>query len=192
VRRSRLVFGLAAVFAGLSVFLAVLGFVSTPLFFVLAIPFGLTTYTLWYHATGRLRERARRGTRWGRRTRRSPDAGDATAGRGGFGTGPREEWTAPLRRSGGRTGRGFGGRVGGRRRTTREGGRRTATARSGPSAAEAYAALGLDPGADDGAVRRAYREKVKQVHPDAEGGSEDAFKRVNEAYERLSGGRRAN
>jgi curved DNA-binding protein CbpA len=41
-------------------------------------------------------------------------------------------------------------------------------------------------------VRRAYREKVKQVHPDAEGGSEDAFKRVNEAYERLSGGRRAN
>jgi hypothetical protein len=47
--------------------------------------------------------------------------------------------------------------------------------------AEAFAALGLEPGADEDAVRRAYRDRAKEVHPDA-GGDEDEFKRVQEAY----------
>ena len=55
---------------------------------------------------------------------------------------------------------------------------------------EALAALGLDRGADQRAVRRAYRDRVKAVHPDADGGDEDEFRRVRAAYERLSGSRR--
>jgi curved DNA-binding protein CbpA len=34
-------------------------------------------------------------------------------------------------------------------------------------------------------VRAAYRERVKEVHPDTEGGDEEAFKRVTRAYETL-------
>ncbi len=55
-----------------------------------------------------------------------------------------------------------------------------------PSAAddpvtEAFAALGLEPDADAATVRRAYRDRAKETHPDA-GGDEDAFRRVREAY----------
>jgi hypothetical protein len=45
----------------------------------------------------------------------------------------------------------------------------------------AYAVLGLPSGASDDEVRRAYREKVKEVHPD-HGGSNEEFQRVQEAY----------
>ena len=41
-------------------------------------------------------------------------------------------------------------------------------------------------GADEAAVRSAYRERVKEVHPDRPSGDEDEFKRVNRAYERLT------
>ena len=50
---------------------------------------------------------------------------------------------------------------------------------------EAYRTLGLDQDADESAVKRAYREKVKDVHPDR-GGDEEEFKRVTRAYERLT------
>jgi hypothetical protein len=55
-----------------------------------------------------------------------------------------------------------------------------------PSAAddpvtEAFAELGLEPGADEATVRSAYRDRAKEVHPDT-GGDEDEFKRVQEAY----------
>ena len=164
VSRSRLVVALGAVFAGLTVFLTVLGFAYSPVALVLAVPFGVVTYVLWYHASGRLHARVRRQARTAGRARAD--------GRGGFGAGPREEWTGP--RS---DGRGFGG-------GTRQ--RDPAQRRIGPSPTEAYRILGLDPGADESAVKSAYRERVKNVHPDTEGGDEQAFKRVNEAYERLS------
>jgi curved DNA-binding protein CbpA len=45
--------------------------------------------------------------------------------------------------------------------------------------------LGVAPDADEDEIRRAYRERAKEVHPDAAGGDEEAFKRVTEAYERL-------
>lgn len=45
----------------------------------------------------------------------------------------------------------------------------------------AFEELGLTPGADSDAVRAAYRERVKDVHPD-QGGDSEAFKRVREAY----------
>ncbi|PSQ28094.1 hypothetical protein BRD03_04375 [Halobacteriales archaeon QS_9_68_17] len=45
----------------------------------------------------------------------------------------------------------------------------------------AFAALGLPRGASADEVRSAYRERVKEVHPD-HGGDEESFRRVREAY----------
>ena len=55
--------------------------------------------------------------------------------------------------------------------------------RSAPdrSVADAFAELGLPPSADPDAVKDAYRERVKDAHPDR-GGDEAAFRRVQEAY----------
>jgi curved DNA-binding protein CbpA len=47
-------------------------------------------------------------------------------------------------------------------------------------------ALDVAPDADAGTIRRAYRDRVKAVHPDADGGDEDEFRRVRAAYERLT------
>lgn len=44
--------------------------------------------------------------------------------------------------------------------------------------------LGVSPGADEEAIERAYRQRVKATHPD-QGGSADEFRRVREAYEEL-------
>jgi len=47
--------------------------------------------------------------------------------------------------------------------------------------AVAFTTLGLEPPATDEEVKRAYRERVKEVHPD-HGGDVEAFERVREAY----------
>ncbi|MEF8841997.1 MAG: J domain-containing protein, partial [Haloarculaceae archaeon] len=57
---------------------------------------------------------------------------------------------------------------------------------SGPTAAEARRMLGVGDDADESTVRRAYRERAKETHPDTENGDEDEFKRINRAYERLT------
>ncbi len=49
---------------------------------------------------------------------------------------------------------------------------------------EAYDVLGLEPGADDEAVRTAHRTLIKRLHPDA-GGSAALAARVNEAKDVL-------
>ncbi|WP_439028710.1 J domain-containing protein [Haloarchaeobius sp. DT45] len=46
---------------------------------------------------------------------------------------------------------------------------------------QAFQALGLPPSASTEEVRSAYRERVKEAHPD-HGGSEESFKQVREAY----------
>jgi len=46
---------------------------------------------------------------------------------------------------------------------------------------QAFSELGLTQGASLDDVKSAYRERVKEVHPD-HGGNEDEFKRVREAY----------
>ncbi|MEF8979512.1 MAG: J domain-containing protein [Haloarculaceae archaeon] len=45
----------------------------------------------------------------------------------------------------------------------------------------AFAELGVPAGASPEEIERAYRRKVKEVHPDR-GGDEEAFKRLREAY----------
>ncbi|WP_255150470.1 J domain-containing protein [Halorarius halobius] len=45
----------------------------------------------------------------------------------------------------------------------------------------AFSVLGLPSGASESEVKTAYREKVKEVHPD-HGGDTDEFRRVREAY----------
>lgn len=158
MHRQRLVAGLTAAFGGMSVALAVVGLLTNPAVLVLAAVFGVVAGLMYYQASGRLARRVYR-----RVERQAAVDGGARAGTGGFGAGPREDWRAP----------------GGRRRQVRE-------ERSEPTAREAYDALEVDPGADQAAIRAAYRERIKEVHPDAEGGDEAAFRRVREAYERLS------
>jgi curved DNA-binding protein CbpA len=50
--------------------------------------------------------------------------------------------------------------------------------------ASPFDVLGLDPDADDAAIKAAYRERVLEAHPD-HGGSPEEFKAVREAYEEL-------
>ncbi|MFB6119037.1 J domain-containing protein [Halosegnis sp.] len=56
-----------------------------------------------------------------------------------------------------------------------------AAAETGDPRAAALATLGLPSGASREEVRAAYRERVKEVHPD-HGGDEEEFKRLQEAY----------
>ncbi|MFC6953454.1 J domain-containing protein [Halorubellus litoreus] len=51
---------------------------------------------------------------------------------------------------------------------------------------EAYAVLDVDPGRAEAVVRDAYLSRIKEVHPDREDGSREAFRRVQRAYERLT------
>lgn len=153
--------GIAAAFGAMSVTLAVVGIVTNPLVLFVAAVFGVVTYLFWEHGSGRLASRVyRRVERQAAHNARTSNAG------------PREAWSGPHRRSGRRTGA--------RRSTSRS---QTGT----PSSHEqAYHVLGLEPGATDDDVKRAYRERVKEVHPDADGGDEEAFKRVTRAYETLT------
>jgi ferredoxin len=50
-----------------------------------------------------------------------------------------------------------------------------------------FAVLGIDPDADESAVKQAYRERVKEAHPD-HGGSVEEFRAVRTAYERIKDG----
>lgn len=53
--------------------------------------------------------------------------------------------------------------------------------------ASPYEILGVDPEADEAEVVDAYRERVKETHPD-QGGSQAAFRAVKSAYERIEAG----
>jgi len=48
-----------------------------------------------------------------------------------------------------------------------------------------YEVLGVDPGAGEAEIRRAYRRRVKRAHPD-QGGSSTEFRAVQDAYEELT------
>lgn len=50
---------------------------------------------------------------------------------------------------------------------------------------EARLVLGVDAGADDEALRRAFRSAVKRTHPDRPGGDDERLRQVIEAYRAL-------
>ena len=171
VTRSRLLLGVASVLAGAAALFVVLGAVFNLLLLAVAVPFAAAAYFLWSHATGRLEARVRwypvedaPGAREARRRARAEARQRGPAPPGGA-------WRTRSGRS----------RVAGDRAGA-EAGRA-----DGPSMdrREALATLGLAEGADQAAVRRAFRERVKAVHPDADGGDETAFRQVTAAYERL-------
>jgi DnaJ-domain-containing protein 1 len=165
VNRARFLLGLASVLAGTTVLLGVLGVVYNPFILVLAVPFGVGTYMIWADATGRIEARARARRSRRERTRRSREP-PGRASRRRAGRGPRRRATGA--------------------NSTRARERRYApTVDDGPTTEEARRVLGVGPDAEEAEIKRAYRERAKEVHPDQAGGDEEAFKRVTEAYERL-------
>lgn len=200
---SRIVSGLAVVFGGMAAVFVVLAVAYNPVFLAVAAVFGAAAYFVWYHASGRFARRLYQGVE----SQAQPEGSNA---------GPREEWVPPRdgrsareaarqrrasarggRRAGPRESRGPGGSAGpggpgrgtggpGGRGARADGARAGVPPNDGITAREAYDRLGLDPDADADAVRSAYRKRVKEVHPDTDGGDEDEFKRIKDAYERLS------
>ena len=183
VRQSPIVLLIAASFAAMTALLAMGAVVSgSPVAFFVAIPLGATAYFMYYHGSGKLLERLHR-----REVRRQ--AADrqrqqrATGQRGGFGAGPRQRRGPRTRgereaRFGPQGRGGFGAQD---RYDPRD---RAPSTSSDPTRAEARTMLGVDTTADQSTIKQAYRERVKDVHPDR-GGDEDEFKRVTAAYERL-------
>lgn len=183
VERNRLVMVLASVFAGLAVVVALAAIVHQPFIVILALLFGSVAYFMWYQASGRLAQRVYRAVE----NQARPN--DGRTERGGFGAGPRESRRQRTRRAG------FGGgqrqasnaRHHDRHDRERRGKTPPGTvSQSSLTRAQAYDILDVDPSVEEPAIKQAYREKVKDVHPDTENGSEEAFKRVNEAYEQLT------
>ncbi len=48
-----------------------------------------------------------------------------------------------------------------------------------------YEVLGISKNASEDEVKKAFRKLAVKYHPDKEGGSEEKFKEINEAYEVL-------
>lgn len=160
--RSRLVLGVAAVLAGTAVLLVVLGFVYNPVLVVAAVPFALATFFLWSHATGRLLRAAEARSR----TARSGSA-ERTRRRAG------EPGATGSRSSGGRR------RVG-------DGAGTTPTDAEAISRRAAADVLDVAPDADQPTVKQAFRDRARDLHPDAPDGDAEAFRRVRAAYNRLA------
>lgn len=191
VDSDRLIMGLASVFGGLAVLLTVVGIVYEPFVITVALLFGAVAYFMWYQASGRLSQRIYKRVEEQARANNGQNEHE----RGGFGAGPREEWNprSEWARQNGFTTEQHQQQTQQTQQTRRgqQGQSRSRSPRpdrSTVTATEAYDILGLDPDADEAAIKRAYREKVKDAHPDTDTGSKEAFKRVNAAYERLTGG----
>lgn len=177
----RLTKGVAVVFAVLTAMLTLVGLLASPAVLFLALLFGASTYLMYYHLSGKMAASVYQRVEQRAATETRAD------GRGGFGAGPREEWEPPRDGQARRAGQRVRQERQRRRRTRQTGrGRRHVQQSSGPSRAEAYDRLGLDPSASQSAVKSAYRERVKETHPDTAGGSEREFKRVKTAYETLT------
>lgn len=166
VHRETIVVGLAAVMGGMTAFMLVVGVVVSPFFFLLSVPFGGAAYVMWQHATGRLAFDRVRATAAGR-MRSGP-------GNPRFDRERRTERSRRADRNRKRAHQSNGATAGaGAPKTNR------------PSKREAFRTLGVESNASGDTLRRAYRRRVKEAHPDTDTGSREEFKRVNRAYERL-------
>jgi hypothetical protein len=175
VQRSRLLTGLAGAFAAMTAALAVAGVLYNPAILAPAALFGVVTYFLWMHASGRLAARIYRGV----------EQRAATNGGRSRRQGPRE--SNRTRRSRGDRSTRDRGRQARRERTRRtNGGSQVRPEGQSIPKRQACDVLGVDRDADQEQIKAAYRERVKDVHPDAEGGDADAFKRVQDAYDVLT------
>lgn len=181
VQHDRLITGIAIALGGCAIVLALVGAIYNPAIIFVSLALGAAAYFMWYQTSGRLARRVYRSVERQARKNAGPSGNGQrrTRERGGFGAGPREDWTPPGGRAGRRT-RQRGGFSGQRQR------RQAPSTNNGPTEAEAYRVLGVEPGADDATVKQAYRQKVKEVHPDTADGDEEQFKRVTRAYERLT------
>jgi len=167
---------MAATFIALTALLLVAGVVVSPVLLAVAVPFGVVSYFLWYHASGKLRDRVRReAARAGPTQREQARRRARTA-----------EHRRSARRTAGATDGGFGGAAAG---GTAAGGRRDTRNRAPPTDGmtqpAAYETLGLDRTASQETIRSTYRTQAKRLHPDGPDGDEEAFKKLNEAYETL-------
>ncbi|XVH32318.1 J domain-containing protein [Haloferacaceae archaeon DSL9] len=165
-----LLMGISAVLMGVAVVMAVFGLAVSPALLFVAIPFGAAAYLMWYQASGRLEGRA-----W----RTEYVSGEGIGASAGFGAGPRDGPRDPRSRF-------AGGRGDPRQQRSRRGPDPRAERRRAARRKQALRTLGLDRDATGDEIRRAYRSKVKEAHPDTETGSEEAFKRVTRAYDALS------
>jgi DnaJ-domain-containing protein 1 len=168
--------------------LAVVAIVTREAFVLaIALPFAATGYFMWYQATGRMRKRVAEGVNAdGSRFAEQKAREGSQRTRSRFAREARERINRERRRQARATGgrarasaAGGAGTAGGRRR-------RRVRRDDGPTLEEAYRRLDVEPGAGEDAIRKAYRERVKEVHPDTASGDEEAFKRVTAAYERLT------
>jgi len=164
VNRQTIGYALVFVFGLMALLQAVLAIRFNLFFLLVASLFGASAYLIWYHVSGRMEQRVRQEATRDRRT----------ASQGGFGAGPRDQRFRGARRDPTRNRRGG------------DWSRRAPTSTEEPTRREAYRILDLGRDADRSAVRDAYREKVKSVHPDTANGDEEEFKRVTRAYERLT------
>jgi len=183
VTNRAIVVGMAATFIGLTALLLVAGIVVSPVLLPVAVPFAAAAYFFWYHASGRLRDRVRREA-----TQAGPGERARARQRARAAEHRRSAYRAAGATDGG-FGRGAAGNARGRGARSASGARDPrdrAPSTSGMSEREAYETLGLDRSADSEAVRSAYRERAKRLHPDGKDGDEAAFKKLNEAYERLT------
>ena len=53
-----------------------------------------------------------------------------------------------------------------------------------------YKTLGVEKGANEDDIKKAYRKLAHQYHPDKAGGNTQKFKEINEAYQTLSNAQR--
>lgn len=159
--RSPVLFGVAAVLAGTTAILGIFGVLYNLILLVAALPFAAATFVVWRHATGRLTKRVRERTTPFDAARGASEAAAATG---------RESNRSGRRSRPGPTSRADG-------------------AASTPRRTEAARVLNVEPDADPEAVKRAFRERARELHPDAPDGDAEAFQRVRDAYETLRIGR---
>ena len=170
---------------GIAVLIGALTAAFKLLLLFVALPFAAAGCLVWYQGTGRLAARIRREATANRSDtgaglrRRTPGRGPTipaglTPGHRRHGRGRDAGPPAPA--SGTRRERSPtpGGRADDRWRRRRS----VAPVEDRTSEREAYGVFGVAPGSDEATVREAYRDRVKETHPDTEDGDEEAFKRV--------------